>query len=466
MAAGLAGAVSNISGGTTGTFYDSGTVLSLTGATPVADGTGKRWSFGNWTGDVTLPPSTANPVSVTMNQARSITATYTAQYQLTLAITAGVPGGVSNISGGTTGTFYDSGTVLSLTGATPVADGTGKRWSFANWTGDVALPPSTANPVSVTMNQARSITATYTAQYQLTLAITAGVPGGTAANISGGTTGTFYDSGTVLSLTGATPVADGTGKRWSFGNWTGDVTLPPSTANPVSVTMNQARSITATYTAQYQLTLAITAGVPGGVSNISGGTTGTFYDSGTVLSLTGATPVADGTGKRWSFANWTGDVALPPSTANPVSVTMNQARSITATYTAQYQLTLAITAGVPGGTAANISGGTTGTFYDSGTGLSLTAATPVADGAGKRWRFNNWSGDATGGSSPVAVTMSAPRAVTANYVVQFLLTITTNPVVVARTNVTPADGWFDTGSPISLSATSPVAGGAGVGYGF
>src|SRR3989442_9852551 len=96
----------------------------------------------------------------------------------------------------------------------------------------------------------------------------------------------------------------------------------------------------------------MTAGVPGGVANISGGTTGTFYDSGTGLSLTGATPVADGTGKRWSFGNWTGDVTLPPSTVNPVSVTMNQARSITATYTAQYQLTLAITAGVPGGTAA------------------------------------------------------------------------------------------------------------------
>src|SRR3989449_9505973 len=66
----------------------------------------------------------------------------------------------------------------------------------------------------------------------------------------------------------------------------------------------------------------------------------------------------------------------------------------------------------------------------------------------------------------VAVTMRPPRAVTANYVVQFLLTITTNPSVVARTNVTPTAGWFDTGSPISFSATSPVTGGPGVGYVF
>ena len=202
--------------------------------------------------------------------------------------------------------------------------------------------------------------------------------------------------------------------------------------------------------------------MPGGLSNISGGTTGTFYDSGTVLSLTAATPVADGASKQWRFTAWSGDAT---GSTSPVAVTMSAARSVTATYVAQYQLTLAITAGVPGG-LSNISGGTAGMFYDSGTVVNLTAATPVADGTGKRWRFNNWSGDATGGSNPVSVTMSAPRAVTANYVVQFLLTITTNPSVVARTNVTPADGWFDTGSPISLNATSPVAGGPGVGYVF
>src|SRR6266545_1412647 len=262
-----------------------------------------------------------------MNQARSITANYTTQFQLTLAITSGVPGGTAaNITGGTNGQFYDTGTVLTLSAATPVTDGTGKRWNFGNWTGDVALPPSTANPVSVTMNQARSITANYTAQYQLTLAITAGVPSG-LANITGGTTGTFYDSGTVLSLTAATPVADGAGKQWQFTAWSGDAT---GSTSPVAVTMSAARSVTATYVVQYQLTLAITAGVPGGLGNITGGTTGTFYDSGTVLNLTAATPVADGPSKQWAFKNWTGDIAVSPNSTNPIIVTMTQARFITA----------------------------------------------------------------------------------------------------------------------------------------
>src|SRR5438445_363733 len=254
------------------------------------------------------------------------------------------------------------------------------------------------------MSAARSVTATYAAQYQLTLVVLpanpGGVPGG-VSNISGGTTGTFYDSGSVVNLTAATPVTDGAGKQWRFTAWSGDAT---GSTSPAAVTMSAARSVTATYTAQYQLTLVVLpanpGGVPGGVSNISGGTTGTFYDSGSVVNLTAATPVTDGAGKQWRFTAWSGDAT---GSTSPAAVTMSAADLVTATYTAQYQLTLVVLpanpGGVPGG-VSNISGGTTGTFYDSGSVVNLTAATPVTDGAGKRWRFDNWSGDASGGRHP------------------------------------------------------------------
>src|SRR3989442_2575204 len=111
------------------------------------------------------------------------------------------------------------------------------------------------------------MTANYEVQFQLTLAITSGVPGG-LGNLTGGTSGGFYDTGTVLSLTAATPVVDGTGKRWRFDTWSGDAT---GTSNPGSVTMSGARSVTANYVAQYQLTLAITSGGPGGLGNLTCG---------------------------------------------------------------------------------------------------------------------------------------------------------------------------------------------------
>jgi Galactose oxidase, central domain/Divergent InlB B-repeat domain len=604
VTAGVPGGLSHIGGGATATFYDNGTLLSLSATTPIADGVGKRWQFVNWTGDVSSPPNTNNPVSVTMDQARSIDATYAPQYRLSLAITAGVPGGLSRITGGTDGDFYNEGTVLSLAAETPVADGMGKQWRFANWSGGTT---GSATPVSVTMDTAKSVTANYVAQYSvsftqtgiggdttatvltltspisatkqaadlaaysewfdagssvvyayaatvntdpaggkryalttaapaainnltaaatvtgtyktqykvsfsqtgvgddttdtvltitspigmtktaaqlvsfsewfdagssvefsyadtlnvnpaatgkkyrldsvtgpatgyvvdgantitgnykgqylLTLAITPGVPNA-LTNIGGATTGTFYDEGTVLTLAATTPVADGAGKRWRFDNWSGDVS-PGDMSHPLPVTMDQVRSITANYVLQWQLTVAITASVPGGVSaNITGGTDGAFYDAGTVVSLTAATPVADGAGKQWRFDNWTGGVTPSPSSADPVSVTMNAPTSVTANYVLQWQLALAITAGVPGGTSS-ITGGLNGTFYDTGTALTLTAQTPVSEGTAKRWRFDNWTGDVVPsptGVVPVGVTMTAPMSVTANYVAQYLVT--------------------------------------------
>ena len=221
----------------------------------MAEGATKQWRFNNWTGTITpSSPITSNPLPVTMDQPRSITANYVAQYLLTLAITANVPNGLANITGGTTNTFYDETVTLNLQAATPVADGPGAQWRFDNWTGNVDTPPNATNPVSVTMNQARSIMANYVKQYQLTLAITAGVPGPLTTNVTGGASGNFYDVGTGLTLEAVTPVPDGAGKQWRFANWTGDVASPPNVANPVAVSMNQPRSITANYIAQYQLT--------------------------------------------------------------------------------------------------------------------------------------------------------------------------------------------------------------------
>ena len=96
--------------------------------------------------------------------------------------------------------------------------------------------------------------------------------------------------------------------------------------------MNQARSITANDAVQAQ---PATYPGSGGDDHISGGSDGSYYDSGTILSLSADGTVAGPTsGSRYDFRNWTRDVASPPNANNPVSVTMNQARSITANYSA------------------------------------------------------------------------------------------------------------------------------------
>ena len=66
--------------------------------------------------------------------------------------------------------------------------------------------------------------------------------------------------------------------------------------------------------------------------------------------------------------------------------------------------------------------GTCTRTYVNGTVVTVSATTPVTIDANSRYRFNTWSGDASGPGSQT-VTMSADRNVTANYVKQWAVTI-------------------------------------------
>jgi hypothetical protein len=151
--------LSNITGASNGDWITSGTLVTLTATQNPANGAGSRYDFRNWTGDVVSPPNATNPLTFSMTAAKSITANYATQYLLTLATNPSSVA-ISNISGGSGGSWYDSGTPLSLQATATVTIGT-DVFNFRNWTGDVASPPNTANPISLSMTQARSITANY-----------------------------------------------------------------------------------------------------------------------------------------------------------------------------------------------------------------------------------------------------------------------------------------------------------------
>jgi Divergent InlB B-repeat domain len=190
------------------------------------------------------------------------------------------------------------------------------------------------------MSQARSATANYVHQFQLTLATAPAAASIPLSAISGASNGDWFDAGTVVNLTAAQYQLQSGGSRYRFDHWSGDSS---DTTLATSVTMSQARSATANYVHQFQLTLA-TAPAAIGTSHISGGSNGDWYDSGTPLTLQADSPVAAGSlTSHYDFQNWTGDVSPNPTTANPVSVTMGQARSITANYTLHYDTTLALT---------------------------------------------------------------------------------------------------------------------------
>ncbi|HUU05986.1 MAG TPA: SBBP repeat-containing protein [Patescibacteria group bacterium] len=102
-------------------------------------------------------------------------------------------------------------------------------------------------------------------------------------------------------------------------------------------------------------------------------------------------------------------------------------------------------------TIATGAGGTTnpvpGTYtYVEGTSVSVQAT------ASAGYRFSSWSGDASGTTNPITITMTGNKTVTANFIRQYTLTIaagaggTTSPVPGAYT--------YDEGTSVSVQATA------------
>ncbi|RCK71587.1 MAG: Type IV fimbrial biogenesis protein PilY1 [Ignavibacteriae bacterium] len=200
---------------------------------------------------------------------------------------------------------YPHGTDVTLT-AIPATG-----WSFAGWSGDVV---STDNPIVVTMDAAKNITATFTInQYPLNVTVVGN------GSIIKEPDLPLYDYGTEVTLI-AVP-AEG----WSFEGWSGDVV---SIDDTIIVTMNSAKNITATFSIN-KYTLDVTIVGDGDVTIVPDLS---LYDHGTEVTLTAIPDLG------WKFAGWSGDVV---SSDNPLVIVMDNNKNITATFsklaTAKYR---------------------------------------------------------------------------------------------------------------------------------
>ena len=335
------------------------------------------------------------------------------QYELTMN-TVGNGSVKLDPPGGT----YDGGTVVQLT-ATAAAG-----WEFSGWSGDIT---GSTNPVTITMGADKTVTANFelvpVPQFNLTVNTIGN--GSVKLDPPGGT----YDGGTVVQLT-ATAAAG-----WEFSGWSGDIT---GSTNPVTITMGADKTVTANFelvpVPQFNLTVN-TIGNGSVKLDPPGGT----YDGGTVVQLT-ATAAAG-----WEFSGWSGDIT---GSTNPVTITMGADKTVTANFelvpVPQFNLTVntigngSVKLDPPGGT------------YDGGTVVQLTAT------AAAGWEFSGWSGDITGSTNPVTITMGADKTVTANFelvpVPQFNLTV--NTIGNGSVKLDPPGGTYDGGTVVQLTATA------------
>ncbi|RYY99865.1 MAG: carbohydrate-binding protein [Chitinophagaceae bacterium] len=132
--------------------------------------------------------------------------------------------------------------------------------------------------------------------------------------VSGNPAGSSFTSGTTVTLT-ATPAAG-----YTFTGWSGSAT---GTANPITITMDANKTLTANYAAQAptQYSLSVTTS---GSGTVSGNPAGGTYTAGTVVTLT-ATPASG-----YSFSGWSGALS---GSANPATITMDASKSVSAVFT-------------------------------------------------------------------------------------------------------------------------------------
>jgi hypothetical protein len=327
-----------------GDVYTDGTVVTLT---PLPGDV--NWEFSSWSGDLI---GSVDPETVTMTSDKTVTATFTLKQYTLVTATVGNGSVTLDPPGGT----YDAGTVVTLTATAGNPD-----YEFSGWGDDLS---GSTNPITMTMDTDKNVTATFTLlQYDLATASIGS--GGVSLAPSGGA----YDPGIKVAATAAPSV------HWEFQSWSGALI---GSTNPQTITMDADKAVTATFTLkQYSL---ITATVGNG--NLIVDPPGGVYDALTEITLT-ASP-----DPNKQFLGWSGGLS---GTTNPITLTMDSDKTVTATFGEVADVTFEGT--VTGGSSGSNSVATSGSVPAGAGDLYLAAvstkkyfAVTSVNGMGLTWR--------------------------------------------------------------------------------
>ncbi len=265
--------------------------------------------------------------TLTMSSSRSVTVTFGPAYALSVAkagtgtgtVTSSSPAGIA--CGATCTASFLEGTSVTLTAAP------GLHTLPAQWAGCDSVE---AGKCTVRMSAARTVTATFNPKPgfpSFAVAIEkAGTGTGTVTSSVGGIAcgeicSTQLVTGTVVTLT-AVPDHGSVFAHWSGGGCKG--------ASPCTISIGSAQTVKATFTAVGTRTLSV-AKAGNGQGTVTANAVG--IDCGQTCSANVAVgkkvTLSAKAAKGSSFAHWSGACA---GTAKTCAVTVNEARSVTATF--------------------------------------------------------------------------------------------------------------------------------------
>jgi hypothetical protein len=221
----VASAQSNVATSGSGWYNVGSTAYAGLNSGTESGGTGTQYIFASWsTGGTNYQKS--NPIII--NGTFTAAANWNTQYYLTV----NSPHGLSTGSG-----WYNSGsdaqaTLLSNT----VSGNSGTQYAFSGWTGDASGSGLSTNIIA--MNAPKIATATWTTQYQLTLAVTP--PG---CGLSTPTGNNLWVTAGPVSIS-TSPNSGFTFSRWTASN--GLITFASANSNTTTANVNGPGIITAT----------------------------------------------------------------------------------------------------------------------------------------------------------------------------------------------------------------------------
>jgi len=436
------------------------------------------WTFSGWSGDLT---GTTNPSSVVIDETPEVTATFT-QNQYTLTVNMD-PLGSGLVSLNNTGPYY-YGDVVELT-ANPTVG-----WSFSAWSGDVG---GSNNPENILIDGDKSVNAAFSQQTRV-------------IHASAGPHGLISPSGDVTVTYGGdqdftfTPeagysvedvlvdfVSQGPSDYYNFTNVVAErwisVSFVPSTYTITASygpggTIDPSGSVSVGYGNDQAFVITPNVGFHIGNVLVDGGSIGvpsgyTFYSvtadhtiqaffaldvytltvnvnplGAGIVSLNNTGPYHYGDWVQltangnpgWSFSGWSGDAS---GSAGSTVILMDGDKTVNAAFT-QIEYTLTVT------TIGNGVGTVTKTpdlaTYHYGDSVQLNAAANVGS------YFAGWSGDLSGMTSPVNITIDGNKAVNANFTrTQVQVSFVAEPSGRGTTSPTGTQ-TYDLGQTVSISA--------------
>jgi hypothetical protein len=413
---------------------------------------------------------------ITITGPLTVTGNYLTQYQVTFSQTgvgSEFTGTILTIDGNTytfttlsTSFWWDNGSSHTFSYLSPLVVNASRKYTWVSTTGLSTLQNDT-----ITITAPGSVIGNYAAEnsYQVTFNQTGLSPDftGTVLTVDSSNyivtdlpLSFWWDSGSSHTFSYLSPlIVTANTKQYV---WTSTSGL--SSAQTGTLTVTGSGSVTGNYKTQYYLTLATS---PLGIASPSGAG---WYDAGanatvSTQAFVDITPDLS----RYRFNGWTtpdmSEIGNP--LASPTTVLVDKAKTVTAEYVVQYKTSFnqsGVNSDFTGtvttidGISYSVSTLPASFWYDDATTHTFAFQSPLlATPNAKQYVWTATTGLST--LQTGTITVSSSGTVTGNYKTQYYLTVTS-----AYGTPSPTSGWFDSGSSITASTSSPVSGPTGTRY--